>query len=505
MPSLMVTVFGALAVAVNFVIQAAIASKFGVGFEMDAFLAANTIPQYISTVVIGSMGFVFLPLFIDYSLKNKKEELWILTSSVINIFLLLLLVILIFCYFFSNGLLKIVVPGIDQKTLKSAQFLSLIIWPSILFSGAISLLTNIYNSFQRFIWPSFISLLGSAIYLAFLLILVMFYGITGLAISFVLALLFQIFLLLPIMLKDKVYSFKIKIGKQRLFELAHILLPLIFLNIICKSNVLVERFLASNMPKGSISYLGYTAKLMSFPLLILSTGIPMVIFPKMALDYAAGDIASLRRTLSKGIEIMWFFVAPVIVLGIVFAFPIVKITLTRGNFLIRDAIVVSDLFRIYLFSLAGACLGGITGRAFYALKDTKVLLLFGAMEAVAYIIYTVFLAKTLGINGIALGFTIYFSLSLCWHLVVLWFKLGAKGGKALFKNILYFGLAAVIAGACSRASAFLFTGSIMQLATGTIVGVTVYLLFLQMFAPDSIGSILKKIFNLKLLFNFKNA
>ena len=57
---------------------------------MDAFLAANTIPQYIIAIMLSALSFVFIPVFVDYLATGREDEAWQIASSVINLSLLVL-------------------------------------------------------------------------------------------------------------------------------------------------------------------------------------------------------------------------------------------------------------------------------------------------------------------------------------------------------------------------------------------------------------------------------
>jgi peptidoglycan biosynthesis protein MviN/MurJ (putative lipid II flippase) len=78
----------------------------------------------------------------------------------------------------------------------------------------------------------------------------------------------------------------------------------------------------------------------------------------------------------------------------------------RGAFLPSDTAAVSGLWRIYLISMAAGCLGSVTGRAFYALKQTRTIAAVGVVEALAYAAYTPWLAARLS-SGVAAGYVVF--------------------------------------------------------------------------------------------------
>src|SRR5712692_5019479 len=81
-PTLIVTMFAITGQAVGFVTQVVIAAAFGARADMDAFLAANTLPMYLTTVLLSSLGFVFIPVFVDYVSGGDDREAWKIVNSI---------------------------------------------------------------------------------------------------------------------------------------------------------------------------------------------------------------------------------------------------------------------------------------------------------------------------------------------------------------------------------------------------------------------------------------
>ena len=93
--TLLVTVFTFVGLMVSFFTQVITASLFGAGAGMDAFLAASAVPQYVIAVLLGSLGFVFVPVFVDYLSTGRENEAWQMASSIINLSIIVLSVIVI--------------------------------------------------------------------------------------------------------------------------------------------------------------------------------------------------------------------------------------------------------------------------------------------------------------------------------------------------------------------------------------------------------------------------
>jgi putative peptidoglycan lipid II flippase len=252
------------------------------------------------------------------------------------------------------------------------------------------------------------------------------------------------------------------------------LLPLVLANLVGKSTPLIDRFLASGMPEGNISHLGYAFRIFSVIIMLISTGIATVIFPRMAVDMAGLDLPGLRRTMSAGLRFMWLAVAPAIVFGFVLALPMVTAVFQRGKFDSTDAAAVAGLLQVYLLALTGACMGNITARGFYVLKDTRTIAVWGSIESIAYVFYTALLARFFGAVGVALGYVLLFNGSLLWQIIILRYKTGNVGGRTLLSSFARTGLAALLGGVTAWGAVHSISNVWLQLIFGGVSGALVY-------------------------------
>jgi putative peptidoglycan lipid II flippase len=457
-----------------FITQVVVASLFGAGAEMDAFFAASTVPQYVSTVVIGSLSMVFIPVFIDYLATDRESEAWQIASSVINLILLGLGALVTIGILFSDVILGLTTPGLPDETLRQAARIAVIIWPSVLATGLISLLTGIYQSQARFGWPAAVPVIGALVSLGLVITLANRLGIIGLAMATTLGIVLQVGLLLPLVLKQGRYHLTLNWRHPAVKQVFSLLLPLVLANLIGKSTPIVDRFLASGMPEGSISHLGYSLRIFSVLTMLISTGITTVIFPRMAVHVTGADLAALRRTMSAGLRVMWLAIAPVMTIGIALALPLIVVIFQRGEFGAHDAVAVAGLLRVYLLALAPACLGNLTGRGFYVLKDTRTVGVLGSIEAVAYAVYTAVLAHFLGATGVALGYVLLFNGSFLWQIMILRYKTGKASGRFVLDSFTRTGLAALLGGAVAWGVTQFASNVWIQLIVGGTSGLLAY-------------------------------
>lgn len=486
-PAVTVTLFAVASQAVAFAVQVLIASYFGAGASMDAYLAASAFPQYFVAVFLGSLGFVFLPTFIDRVSGGSREDAWRMASSIINLSMLFLVLLTLVGLFLPNVLLSFSAPGLSGASHDVAVRLAFIIWPTVVAQGLIALLTGVLHAESRFGWASSVPFLGAIANLLLLITLARSWGIFGLAVATTVGLLLQVLLLLPIAAKRGRYQFILDWKNPAVIRILGLVAPLAVASIVGKSMTIVERYFASSMSEGTISHLGYAFRLLSVVTLLISTGITTVVFPRMATNVSQDGVQELRKTMSAGLRFMWLLAAPATAIGIALAYPMVVSLFQRGHFANADARVVAQLLQIYLLSCPSSCLANVTARAFYVMKDTKTVAILGSIESIAYVGYTALLAHVLGAAGVALGYVLLFSGSFAWQTLIIRRKTGSPKGSTVLRSFLRTSVAALLAGIAAFAAADSCGNPMLGLLLGGSVGIGIYSVTLILLRSEEIG------------------
>lgn len=486
---LFITVFSILSPFVTFLTQVVLASYFGATAFMDAFLAGITLPMYVVAVVLGSAVSVFIPLFIGKLAIDQERSAWQLATSVLSFTLLFTSVLALAGIVFAEPLLRMTTPGLTGEAMRVAVLVTRITWLSVPASSLTAFLTGIYQARGRFIWSSAVPVIGALINLSLLPFVIPLAGISGVAVSSTLSTVLQLLLLLPV-LKGRFHGFSTVLLDSGLKEMARLTYPMILLGILTKCTPLVERHLASGLEQGSISHLGYAFRLMSTSAFLISTGITTVAFPRMALQSALTNVKGLWQTIAGSFRMMFLVTAPTITLGAALALPLVSALFERGKFTAYDSLAVSGLLRIYLLALVATTLGNVSCRAFYAIKDTRTLAVFGTLETLAYVVYTTFLASRYGVSGIAWGYSLYFGIAICWHFGILKYRFG-HGDAEIYRSFGLIAACAITAGLAAWFIKSLLPGAWFQLSGGIAAGALVYLGALKLFKSHDLELFLK--------------
>lgn len=486
---LFITIFSVVSPFITFLIQVVIAAYFGATAMMDAFLAGITLPLYVVAVLLGSAVPVFMPLFVGKLAGGQEKNARQLAASVLSVSVVSTLVLAFAGIAFAGPLLRLTTPGLSGEALAAAVSVMRITWLSVPAAVLTAFLTGIYQARGRFIWSSAVPVVGTVVNLSLLPFLIPAAGISGVAISATVSLILQMLLLLPV-LKGGAGGFSFSLRNAGLAEIGRLAFPMILFGVLTKCTPIVERHLASGMDPGSISHLGYAFRLMTIASFIISTGIATVAFPRMALESALADVKSLWQTISVSFRMLFLVVAPSITLGAALALPLVSVLLERGKFTAADSFAVCGLLRIYLLALVAASLGNISGRAFFAIKDTRTMAIFGTLETLAYVVYTAFLASRFGVKGIAWGYVIYFCISFSWHFFVLKYRFG-RDDSGVYRAFGLTTVSACAAGLAAWLAKGMLAGSWLQLGGGIAAGALVYFVALKLLESDELDLFLK--------------
>ncbi len=473
--ALPIIVLSILAQLVGIITHSVIAKQFGAGGEIDAYTAAMSPAQYISSVLFNPITYLFLPIYINYLSKFNLEDVEELVSGVIFIFLSAVALMVVLGIVFADEILGLVTPGLSPTSADLSHKLSLIIWPALIGSLLINVQTSICQAKQRFILQGLSVVIGAVANLAIITFSIKNLGVFGIAFGYVASIFVQVALLWLVMPSLKIQfpsSFLKNKGVQAFFVG---LLPFILLNVFSRLIPMVERHYASELQAGSLSYLNYSSKLFLGFTILVSTGIPTIAFPKMANNYFGDDKSDFSRSFFSSLRYMWLLIAPLIAFGLIFSLPFVKFIFEKGKFSPQDSLIVSNLLQIYLFSLVGMGLGNITNKVFYIFGYTRLVAIAGVVESALYVSLTAFLFKLYGLMGIALSYVFYFNLSLVWQFLFFRFKLGIRIDAKFASHFLQIGCWAAIAAIVTKLSTSFLSGHFLPLLIGAPIGAGLYL------------------------------
>ena len=365
------------------------ARGFGTGADSEAFYAANRFSEILFNLIAGgALGSAFIPTFTGLLVKKDHEGAWKLASAIINWVLLILTVICILAMIFSQQVVHyILAPGFSsvsmEKELLTAQLLRIQL-PSAIIFGLSGLVMGILNAHQSF----FVSSLAPGMYqLGWIfgaLFLAPRYGVYGLSYGILIGASLHLLVQIPRLLKlpHIRYQFGLDRNNPTVREVGKLMAPRLLGVAIVQLNFLVNTYLASLQPEGSVTAISLAFSLMLMPQAAIAQSISIASLPTFSAQVAAGKIDEMRSSFTSTLRMILFLSIPAAIGLILMRSDIIRVLYERGEFNAQSTTMVAWALLWYTLGLVGHCIVEITSRAFYAQHDTRtpVLVGIGAMS-----------------------------------------------------------------------------------------------------------------------------
>ena len=428
----LITLSTGLATILSLVSSLVVAAKFGAGISMDAYIAAITLPSFLVTIITLSLSSTFLPVFTDYRVQ-KPGEAWRLAWGMFNVLVPGAFLICVVGILFASPLMNLLCPGFSASDVEHAARLLRILLPMAFLNVINELVASLYYAHKRFALPILFKSVGPLLTIAMVLAFADRLSITSMALAGLFAAALQVIFSLGGISRLPGFryyppSLVFHPGTIRILRLT---LPLLASMLVYKALPFFDRWVGSSLPIGSLSVLGYAAKLTSLIQPLLISGIALSFYPLMAEFASRNDYKGLQNSMGRSMRMILFVSTPVALFLGLFSRPVVEALLARGQFSLEAATQTYKVFAVCLLAIPGMLVGSITGQGFYVLKDTKTVTWLGLTEVALYIPLCLALVPWMGIYAIPASQAVYFTLSL---IASLWL-LSRRMGLNLFSEL----------------------------------------------------------------------
>ncbi|GAA0075903.1 murein biosynthesis integral membrane protein MurJ [Clostridium sp. CTA-5] len=388
---------------IGFVRDMLIASNFGAGMYTDAYNVAVTIPETIFMLVGLAISTSFLPVLSRIRAEKNEDEMYIFANNVINILFIISVVIFIITSIFSKEIVGLLGKGFDYNTTLIAIRLTRITLINLLFMSVNACFTALLQVNEDFVIPS---ILGLFFNLPMILYLLFFknYDIMGLTIANVIGNFLRVVIQVPSLVSHR-YKYKLFINfkDKELKVILILIIPVIIAAGANSLNVVVDKAIASSLPEGSISALGYAEKLIFFINSIITTSISSVAYPMLANARNDGKHKEFIKILKQSIIYLALLLIPITVGIIVFRKDIVSIIYERGEFTEYAVSLTTLALFGYSFGIFFTGMRDILNSTLFSMGKTKITTLNGVIGVTINVILSITLSRYIGIIGISLA------------------------------------------------------------------------------------------------------
>lgn len=391
-------------IVVGLLRQRIIAGQFGTSAVLDAFTAANVVPELIFTMLSGgALSFAFIPVYKEkLELGSGANSLF---SKVANwIFLVTLAASLAAALLApwlvgSNwGVGAQFSPEVQNLTVNLMRVLLL---STIIFSVS-SILTSTLYAHEHFLTPAVLPSLYSAGIIFGALVLTPSMGIFGIAWGAVIGSALHFLIQVPAMLYYKVRWRPALVFDAGVRRVAILMLPRITDLLMARASInWLNATLSSRLGEGRLAALDFAYRLMNMPWTLIGTAIGIAIFPTMAALAAQKDVAAQRRALSGSLRAILTLAIPAAALLIFLGQPVIRLLFEGGEFTAESTQLVYYALRFYSLALISQSMLEVVVRAFAAQQDTYTPLYISIFTTLLNIGLAIWLTRPIDQGGIA--------------------------------------------------------------------------------------------------------
>ncbi len=405
--ALIIVIFSFSSKILGFIREQLIAAKFGSDAATDTFFIALSAVSLFTTIITASISTIMIPILSEIETKEGKSSKKEHTNNLLNIVMLISVVIIIIAWVLAPVIMKILAPGFKGEQFKLAILMMRIGLPTIIFAGIVGVFRGYLQSELMFTESAASAFPLNFTYIFFLIFLSGFFGIKGLMVTSVLAVLAQITIQIPGIRKTGfkykyILDFKDKYVKKIIY-----LIPPVLISVgIDDINKIIDKSLGSRLAEGSISALNYSNRLSSLTTGIFISAITTVIYPMLSQEANKENRDGLKNVILRGTNIILLIVIPATVGMMLLANPIVKVAFQRGEFDSTATYMTAGALVFYSIGLVGTAFKNFLTRVYYSLQDTKTPMINSFVTVGINVIFNFMLIGSMGHRGLALATSI---------------------------------------------------------------------------------------------------
>ncbi|MFN8034766.1 MAG: murein biosynthesis integral membrane protein MurJ [Acidimicrobiia bacterium] len=432
-------------------------ARIGIQLLTDNYNAANNTPNILYELLLGGiLTATLVPLFVEYTEQGDERG-----PAAINTVAVAVLAVTAFVgIVLAPMIMRPYFLGVHRATRESeirlaATFLRFFM-PQVFFYGLFALITAILNAHRRFVAAAFAPVLNNVVVIAIFLAipeihpgrldvatvqdslglrLLMGLGTTAGIVAMTLA-------LFPALhragLRFRLTRHWRHPAVRKLVRLSGWTIGYVVANQIA---FWVANFLALRHASDLTVYL-VAFTFFQLPHGLFAVSIMTTITPELAACDLGGDTVGFRRHFSLGLRLLGLVIIPATVITLVMSRPIVNAFVWHGRVTGHDAAVVAQtlvafgtglvFFSVYLYTL----------RAFYAQRDTRTPFVVNCLENGVNIVAAFALYPLLGVQGLALAWSIAYAVASVVAVAALRRRIGSLDGTTIVRSFSKMTLAA---------------------------------------------------------------
>ncbi len=350
-----------------------LAYTFGASYTLDIYYATFRIPDliFVSIASVVSAS-VLVPFFIE-KMNSGQQAGQRFVDNIFSTFFFSVIIVSIAVFFWTPGLLKLLLPGFaNDPLLPDLITATRILLLSPILLGISNFLSSITQMHKRFLVYALSPLVYNIGIIIGIIFLYPSFGLNGLVAGVVLGSFLHMAIQAPFIISHGAFPrLRLYIDWTSIKKVILVSLPR---TLTLSSSQLASFFLialASLMSGGSISIFSLAMNLQSVPLSIVGVSYSSAIFPTLSKFFVEGQRSSFLGKMVESARHIIFWSIPITVLFIVLRAQIVRTVYGAGNFDWADTRLTAAVLALFIISVVGQCLILLFVRAYYAEGKTS--------------------------------------------------------------------------------------------------------------------------------------
>jgi putative peptidoglycan lipid II flippase len=265
-------------------------------------------------------------------------------------------------------------------------------------------------------------------------------------------------------------------------------------------NLFLVTIIGSTLTAGSITVFHLANNVQSLPIGMFGLAFAQAAFPTLAEQVAQKEHQQFLNTLTKSFRYILFFIIPLSLWFFLLRAQMIRVLFGAGQFDWEDTILTYETFGVLLMSLFAQATIPLLARAFYVRQNTAIPVTISLVSIVINVVLALLLAPSMGIQGLALAFSVAAIVQLVLLLATLHWQLGGFNDLEVITSIAKVTLAALLAAVVLQALKYPLArlvdmdrgwGVLVQMSGSFSGGMAAYLWLCLLFQCDELAALQK--------------
>jgi putative peptidoglycan lipid II flippase len=378
-----------------------LANKLGATRAMDVYLVSIALPTFIANLSLTTGTLALVPVFKTAMDQAGAGEAWGSCVRAASLAGALTLAGLLPILGFAEPLIHLMAPGLSGPDAVLAAGLLRMVSIGTFFDTQRGVLSAFYYASERFLVPQLAPSLNHLVMLMSAVYAFDRVGLWGLAFGWAAGSVLMWLVMLMAALREHGLPLLKHSPLPGLRRLAALVLPATMVGLASLATPLIDRAVASQLPVGSISYLGYATKIQEIIMRMIPMAVTLTLFPMISGSAARKEWQQVRILVTAGTRWMLLGSLPVAAIMGVMGEPLVAALFERGAFGRSATVGVSSVLGWYAVAFVADILAYFLAYVFFATGRQRLLIWTSLLVVGMTFALDVILSRRWGVGGIA--------------------------------------------------------------------------------------------------------